>query len=83
MKILYLLPNGNWQDLEEVQFYLEDTSCVEEDQFLDEASETVADTFLDVAFLVWILSKWKGAEQSACEHTLFESCHGLESRQGP
>ena len=46
------VPNGNWQHLEEVEFYLEDVITVDEETFLDEAAESVADTFLDVTFVV-------------------------------
>ena len=74
---LALLPNGNWDNHEEVEIWIGVGDRVDEQEFLDHAAVSITNALLHKKPRIWCESRWSGAEEACCDTALLSVFHGV------
>ena len=74
---LALLPNGRWDNHEEIEFWAGVNDDVDECALFDNAAISITNALLHNKPRIWCQSRWSGAEEAVCDTALLSVCHGV------
>ena len=74
---LALLPNGRWDNHEEVEFWVGVNDDVDECALFDNAAISITNALLHKKPRIWCQSRWSGAEEAVCDTALLSVFHGV------